>query len=82
MRTKFPDLTGRMVQITYCWARNSNYDNIKPGTQHMIIKPVKREDNPIKRMYKNDRNHVWVKGSPEPVVLLKDEFILIKNNQK
>jgi hypothetical protein len=76
MRTKFlkDPLVGLKIKITYCWSRSPNYDNLKPETIHEVI------HSPFEGV--NSLNRVWVKGNPDPALLLKEEFIFLRRRTK
>lgn len=76
MRTKFPqpNFVGKTIEIIYCWSKSSNYDNLKPGTRHKIIQPSEG--------FSNTQDRVWVKGSPDPALLLPEEFKFTKRRTK
>lgn len=63
MRTKFNSTNSR-IRITYCWSKVPEYDNLKPGTTHQVLKQT-------------DKGLVWVKGVTQAVVLFPDEFEFI-----
>ena len=54
------------VQVTRCTANGGAFENLTPGSVHVVIEP------PIG--YKNDHTGVWVMGVGEPVRLLTNEF--------
>lgn len=73
MRTKF-NSTNLRVKIKYCWSKVPEYDNLKPGTSHLVLRT-------------SGKGLVWVKGVTQPVVLFPDEFEFVysrrtKTNRK
>lgn len=55
------------IEITRCMANGKAFENILPGSKHLVIDPP----NP----YRDDSAGVWVMGNGEPVKVLNSEFI-------
>jgi hypothetical protein len=60
----------KKIKITFCTAHGKSFSNLTPDSIHEIITPPKG--------YSNDSLGVWVMGNGEPVKVLNNEFISIK----
>lgn len=63
------DKTPRYIEITFCTAQGSQFENLKRGTQHKVVTPPQG--------YTNDDRGVWVMGVGEPVKVLNKEYKVI-----
>lgn len=72
-RAKLDNCPGRasksQIRITHCNANGKQFENLFPGSKHMIIPPPPGYDN---------KRGEWVMGMGEPVLVLFNEFVYIQ----